>query len=33
MDKDRKAALDRKNRNKGKGDDVAMANVDWVYWK
>eukprot|EP00560_Eucampia_antarctica_P007674 CAMPEP_0197822930 /NCGR_PEP_ID=MMETSP1437-20131217/247_1 /TAXON_ID=49252 ORGANISM="Eucampia antarctica, Strain CCMP1452" /NCGR_SAMPLE_ID=MMETSP1437 /ASSEMBLY_ACC=CAM_ASM_001096 /LENGTH=139 /DNA_ID=CAMNT_0043421827 /DNA_START=44 /DNA_END=463 /DNA_ORIENTATION=+ len=30
MDKDRKASLERKNRNKktGKGDDVAMSNVD-----
>mmetsp|Transcript_186 Transcript_186/g.224 ORF Transcript_186/g.224 Transcript_186/m.224 type:complete len:142 (+) Transcript_186:231-656(+) len=32
MDKDRKAALERKNRNKGEGaksgDDAAMSNVD-----
>ena len=29
MDKDRKAALERKNRNKkAKSDDVAMSNVD-----
>jgi large subunit ribosomal protein L26e len=30
MDKDRKATLERKNRNKGesKGEDVAMSNVD-----
>jgi len=27
MDKDRKAALDRKNRNK-KSNDVEMTNVD-----
>ncbi|KAL7463760.1 hypothetical protein ACHAXS_004114 [Conticribra weissflogii] len=29
MDKDRKAALERKNRNKGKSEgDVTMSNVD-----
>lgn len=30
MDKDRKAKLEKKNRNKGesKGEDVAMSNVD-----
>merc|ERR1712127_730722 len=29
MDKDRKSALERKNRNKkAKSDDVAMSNVD-----
>lgn len=30
MDKDRKAKLEKKNRNNGesKGDDVAMSNVD-----
>mmetsp|Transcript_41096 Transcript_41096/g.57794 ORF Transcript_41096/g.57794 Transcript_41096/m.57794 type:complete len:138 (-) Transcript_41096:38-451(-) len=28
MDKDRKATLERKNRNKDKAEDTAMSNVD-----